>query len=97
VFFGKRSRHHLYLAPGQDPYQVRKDIDAFLNAPKSKPKSKTESKPKTESEPNNTPPRGPGGKFISASALKESKEHSILEPDPPTSSEPPKKKGIFGF
>lgn len=96
IFFN--NRYYLLLAPGQDPYQVRRDIDVFLNPtenkPKSKPKSETKSKskskPETESTPKNIPTRDSSGKFVS-------KKQSVLESDSSTSTEPPKKKGIFGF
>jgi hypothetical protein len=55
IFF--ENRYHLYLAPGQDPYQVRKDIDAFVN--------RQESEPKDESNTKNTPARDSSGKFVS--------------------------------
>ena len=77
VIFGKH--YHLYLAPGDDPYQVRKDIDTFLNPPKSKPEtaSNPESNFETASEPKKVPVRGADGKFVS-------KKQSILEPESTT-------------
>lgn len=27
------NRYHLYLAPGHDPYQIRREVDAFVNPP----------------------------------------------------------------
>lgn len=31
IFF--EGRYHLHLAPGHDPYQIRKEIENFLNPP----------------------------------------------------------------
>lgn len=66
IFFGDQYR--LYLAPGHDPYQVRKDINTFLNNPPESTPEKTESKSgsnKNISKPQNTPARNASGKFVS--------------------------------
>jgi len=62
VFFNHH--YHLYLAPGYDPYQIRKEIDAFMKPTEDETKSKSESD-KTEGKSENTPPRDSSGKFVS--------------------------------
>lgn len=79
IFFDDQYR--LYLAPGHDPYQVRKDIGTFLNSPPESTPEKTESKSgsnKDISKPQNTPARNASGKFVRTKQ-----------------STPPKRKGFW--
>jgi len=39
IFF--ENRYHLHLAPGWDPYQVRKEIDAWMNKTDKSPATAT--------------------------------------------------------
>lgn len=84
IFFNER--YHLYLAPGHDPYQIRKEIDAFLNPPPEGSENKDESK--------NTPTRDARGKFV-GKAKATDKKKGASELTPPPEMETPKKKGFW--
>ncbi len=40
-----KNRYHIYLAPGRDPYQIRKEINQFMQAEPDQ--SSSDDKPKT--------------------------------------------------
>lgn len=61
IFFSKR--YHLFLAPGHDPYQIRREIEDFVNPPKVQPKENPEAEPEKESKPK-SPVRDASGKFV---------------------------------
>lgn len=65
IFFNKR--YNLYLAPGHDPYQIRRDIENFLNPPKTPPKETPDTKPEITGKSKNSPVRDSSGKFVSNS------------------------------
>lgn len=78
IFFGKL--YHLYLAPGHDPYQVRRDIDSFLNP--------TPNISNEDNKTKGTQLRDSHGKFVG-------KKQTIPKPDSPTNTTVQKKKSFW--
>lgn len=86
VFF--EGRYHLYLAPGYDPYQIRKEVEDFLNPPLKKEGETPKAEVVEKKEDKNVPGRDASGKFVS-------KKKSVLEPEATEDSKPSKKKGFW--
>jgi len=82
VFFN--GRYHLYLAPGQDPYQIRKEIDLFLNPPPKKDNDDDDEKEETK----DMPTRDASGKFVS-------KKQTTSKPDASAEEKTSKKKNFW--
>ena len=78
-------RYHLYFAPGFDPYQVRKDIDNYINKPEGEKEVKTEK----VGEDKKTPERDASGKFVSKKKISEETASSD------TKTDSSKKKGFW--
>ena len=90
IFF--EERYHSYLAPGHDPYQIRKEIDSFLNPPTE---GNDSSKGDIKDETKNTPARDASGRFVSKSKATDDKKEDALEEDSIQKPEPPKKKSFW--
>ncbi len=60
IFFD--NSYHSYLAPGNDPYQIRKEIENFLNPPSVETPN---AKPTKKGTSKNTVTRNSSGRFVS--------------------------------